>query len=67
MVYNYSIATTQGLLHMAASKRFDSEPSGGFIKSQRRQKPKNLKLEEKLGTRFKKDTRTRSSLTDTFA
>ena len=67
MLYNYSIATTQGYSLMASSKRFDSEPSGGFIKSTRRQKPKNLKLEEKLGKRFKKDTRTRSSLTDTFA
>ena len=57
MVYNYSIATTQGHFLMASSKRFDSEPSGGFIKSTRRQKPKNLKLEEKLGKRFKKDTR----------
>lgn len=45
---------------MASSKRSDFEPSGGFIKSKGRQKPRNLKLEEKLGKRFKKDTRQRS-------
>ncbi len=44
---------------MAASKRFDEQATGGFVKVQRGQKPKSLKMEERMGKRFKKDQKRR--------